>query len=92
MKRLTYKQIQRQLLESEANQPYTLRRAHESVDKTSIDRLTGSGIVLHITGLGGADIVEPVMIGDGLSNETIAAIKADLKRCSDLKTSLFAIK
>jgi disulfide oxidoreductase YuzD len=48
----------------------------------------GSGVVMHLSILGGEDVIEPVCIRDGLSKETIDAIKADLKRSYDLATLL----
>lgn len=45
-----------------------------------MDRLKGSGVVLTLSGLGGAEICKAVLIRDGLSAETIAALKRDIAR------------
>jgi len=44
----------------------------------------GSEVIITMTVLGGRPGMEPTLIRDGLSPETIAAIKADLKRSYDL--------
>ena len=46
-----------------------------------------SGVLLQFTGVGGKELVNPVMIRDGLSDATIAAIKADLQRSFDLSVA-----
>jgi len=48
--------------------------------KCHVDKLRASGVILTITGLGGKPLVDPVLIRDGLSAETIDAIRADLRR------------
>ncbi|MEJ5084958.1 hypothetical protein [Brucella pseudogrignonensis] len=42
--------------------------------------LMGSGVLLQLTALGGREIINPVVIRDGLSPATIAAIRADIER------------
>ena len=41
---------------------------------------TASGMVLHVTALNGSDLIQPVMINNGLSKEALAAIHADIVR------------
>ena len=50
------------------------------------EKLIASAVILEIRALGGRVIVKPVAIRDGLSRETIAAIKADLRRSYALAT------
>lgn len=42
--------------------------------------LMGSGALLQLTALGGRELIPPVVILDGLSPATIAAIRADIVR------------
>lgn len=60
--------------------------AANAIHKASVDHLMASGAVLSISALGGREIIDSVVIRDGLSKETIAAIRADLKRSYDLAT------
>ena len=50
------------------------------IDKASTDRLSGSGIIITLTALGGMKVVGPTMIRNGLSKETIEALKGDFRR------------
>ena len=72
--------LQRQNVELLAGQVHQYHHADHYIGGASIDKMMASGVVLTITALGGRKIVEPVLIRDGLSNETIEAIKADLRR------------
>lgn len=66
--------------EALAGQIHTCHFASYELNKLSTDLLTGSGLILSITLLGGRKPFHPVMIRDGLSKETITALKADLVR------------
>lgn len=77
-------QLERKVLELEAQLSYTYHHANLTIDKTSTDHLMASGVLLQLSFIGGKDAIPPVMIKDGLSKETIEAIKADLKRSYDL--------
>lgn len=46
--------------------------------------LMGSGVLLQLTALGGREIMKPIVIRDGLSAETIAAIRNDIIRSYEL--------
>lgn len=71
----------RKILELESQLAHRYSFAMTEIDGASIDRLMGSGVLLQLTGIGGKDIIHPVVIKDGLSLE---AIKADLVRSYDL--------
>lgn len=81
----------RQILELESQLAHRYHFAHSAIDKTSMDRLMSSGVLLQLTGVGGKELINPVMIKDGLSKETIEAIKKDLKRSYDLAI-MYAVK
>lgn len=73
-------ELQRKLLEALAGQVHTYHFASEGLRKANTTALAGSGVVLMITALGGREIVGPTLIRGGLSDETIAALRKDLKR------------
>jgi hypothetical protein len=81
-------QLRRKITDLESQLTSRLYWAGREIDSCSTDKLLGSGVVMQLTFLGGKDAMEPVCIRDGLSRETIDAIKADLKRSYDLATLL----
>jgi hypothetical protein len=80
----TRAQLERQVLELTAQLAHVYEFANKEIDKASADYRMASGVLLQLTGIGGKEIINPVMIKDGLSIDTINAIKADLKRSYDL--------
>lgn len=72
--------LQRKVKELEAQLAHQYHFAAQYIDKAGMDKTMGSAVILELTFLGGRKVIEPVAIKDGLSKETIAAIKADLKR------------
>lgn len=73
-------ELERKLREAEASQVHLYHFASATIDKASTDYLMASGVIISLTVLGGREIFSPVMIRNGLSKETIAALKADLVR------------
>ena len=73
-------ELERQLGEAVAGQAHVYSFASQTIDKASTDHLMASGVVITLTVLGGREIFSPVLIRDGLSKETIAALKADFAR------------
>lgn len=84
--KVTKAQLERKIFELKAQLASTYHFANQTIDKANIDRMTGSNVILQLTELGGKNIILPVAIRDGLSSDTIKAIKADLKRSYDLAT------
>jgi len=72
--------LQRELMEAKAAHSYLYHFASTEIEKFGTSRCLGSGVILELSALGGKRRIEPVMIKDGLSEETIAAIQADLRR------------
>jgi hypothetical protein len=72
-----------------ASQLMTVCNAYKQVDKCGQDRYMASAVTITIKNINVNNnvIVEEVAIGDGLSPDTIAAIKADIKRGYDLMMS-----
>lgn len=73
-------ELERKLREAEASQVHRYHFADATIDKASISRCMGSGVVISLTFLGGKEVFDPVMIRDGLSEETIQALKSDFRR------------
>lgn len=72
-------ELEQKVKDLTAQLTYRYEAASRELEKAG-DNLTASAAVLHITGLGGRDIVAPVAIRDGLSLESIAALQRDLHR------------
>ncbi len=73
-------ELERKLREAEAGQAHVYHFASQTIDKASTNSLMGSGVIITLTVLGGREIFDPVMIRNGLSKETIEALKADFVR------------
>jgi hypothetical protein len=73
-------ELERKLTEAQAQLVHLYHFASVDIAKASTERLSGSGVILTLTALGGQVIVPPVLIRNGLSAETIAALKADFVR------------
>lgn len=83
----TREELKRENVELKAQLVHNYHYAQKAIEKASTDNLMGSACVLHLTVLGGREIYQPFAIRDGLSAETITAIKNDLKRSYDLAVS-----
>lgn len=76
--------LERKIRELEAQLVHRYAFGAQTIDRASILKLMGSGVILTLTAIGGKEIIEPVCIKDGLSDETINALKADFLRSYDL--------
>jgi hypothetical protein len=83
MKKPTYKDLERKVKELEAQSATNLKAALRDLCKAD-NRLMASACIIQIEALGGREIVAPFAIRDGLSAETIAAIKLDIYRSMEL--------
>lgn len=74
--------IENELRVLKAGRVSTLCAAYKNLDKCNQERFMGSGVTIIIKNINKTDnmMVEEVIITDGLSPETIAALKADVKR------------
>lgn len=79
-KPVTKADLERKVKELEAQLVHQYHFADRQIDKAGMKKTFGSAVIMELTFLGGQKVFEPVAIKDGLSDETIAAIKADLKR------------
>lgn len=78
--------LERKLQEALAGQAHVYHFADYSLHKASTDHLMASGVIVTLTVLGGREICNPVLIRDGLSKETIEALRADFRRSYELAT------
>lgn len=78
-------QALRELRQWKAGDIMFLSKAHADLKRVGRERFLGSGVILSITALNGTDLVEPVLINDGLSDETIEALRRDVKRAYDYR-------
>lgn len=69
-----------QLKEAQAYQVHNLHFVSSAIEKFTTEYLFGGGVMLELTALGGKRKTSPVIIRDGLSPETVAAIQEDLRR------------
>ena len=84
----TKAQLQRKILELESQLAFRYHYACAEITKSSDKYMMGSGVLVQLTALGGREIISPVVIRDGLSEETILAIQKDLIRSYELSTTL----
>lgn len=66
----------------------TLKTASANLAKSVRPRYMASGVIVTITDLEGKEIVGPVIISDGLSNETVAALNNDIRVTYDMRVAL----
>jgi hypothetical protein len=80
MAKKTKAQLEREIIELKGQLANSYFHASAALKNASVDVMGASGVVLQLTALGGREIIHPVVIRDGLSNETIAALKRDIIR------------
>jgi hypothetical protein len=85
MSKKTKEQLERENIELRGQLAYVYGVVYDQIDKVG-DDLFASGVLLRMTALGGRELIMPVVIRDGLSQETIAAIKKDIAKSYKLAT------
>lgn len=75
---------QRRAAELQAQLASTLGAAFDDMGKAA--DFHGSGVILSLSALGGREIVRPVMIRDGLSPDSVTALRRDVCRSFELAT------
>jgi hypothetical protein len=75
----TRKDLERRILELEAQSALTLKSSIKVIDKAG-EPMFASACIVHITALGGREILPPFAVYDGLSKDTIDRLKTDLQR------------
>lgn len=72
--------LAREVKELKAQLASTYHFASVNLPKANQDRMMASGVLLELHALGGREIIEPVVIRGGLSDDTIAALQRDMAR------------
>lgn len=85
--KLTRAQLEQKLMEAEACQVHRAHFASANLHRASTDKLMGSGVMVRLSFLGGAEVCSPFVVKDGLSNITLEALNEDLKRSFELSTT-----
>lgn len=80
------KLVERKMLELEAQLIHVAHFADHNLANIKPESFAASGVLLQLTALGGREIIPPVVIKDGLSQETIDAIRRDLVRSFNIMT------
>lgn len=77
--------LQRKVMELTGQLASTYHFADATLVKAG-PNLLGSGVLLQLHALGGKELIVPVVILDGLSPKTIAALREDIERSYELAT------
>jgi hypothetical protein len=72
--------LERKIKELEAQLASTYHFADAELLQASRKSYMGSAVIVEITALGGNVVMQPVAIRDGLSANTIAALRADIAK------------
>jgi hypothetical protein len=86
VKAKTRAQLERENLELHAQLAHVGYYVNKGLPSASRDALAGSGVLLQLHALGGRKIIDPIVIRDGLSADTIAALQRDVIRSYELAT------
>jgi len=86
MKRKTKAELERENMELRAQLAYVYATVQSQICKANTEHMMASGVLLQLTALGGRQLITPVVIRDGLSDETIDALRKDLLRSYELAT------
>lgn len=78
--------LRRKIKELEAQLSATLHFADIGIQSADMKRTMGSAVIISMHYLGGKEVCPTFAIRDGLSSETIAAIRADIRRSYELAT------
>ena len=76
--------LKRRILELESQLPHRYEMADTALGKCGTDMNMAGGVLLQLSTLGGKELINPVMIKDGLSDGTIKCIREDLLRSYNL--------
>ena len=86
VKDMTKNQLRLRLMMMEAQLASTYHFADAQIIKADQKRFMASGVLLRLYANNGPEIIPPVMIKDGLSDDTISALRADFRRSYELAT------
>lgn len=81
--------LKRKNMELEAQLAHVYHFVTVQIDRAGGDRMMGSGVLVQLSFLGGKEVCPPFVIKNGLSDETIRAIK---KQCQESYASAIEFK
>lgn len=87
-KRKTVADYQREVGELKAQLSSMYHFAAADLRKAGTQHMGGSAVILRLHALGGHEIITPIAICDGLSDDTIAALRRDIVRSYERSTEL----
>lgn len=79
----TKTELLRKLKEMEAQMTSSYHFASAGLDKATYPALMGTALIIEMTALGGRELMRPVAIRGGLSQETIDGLRKDIARSYD---------
>lgn len=79
-KRTTKADLQRKVRELEAQLLHQHHFADRKLATAGVAHCLGSAVIVSLTVLGGREVIDPIAIRDGLSDDTIKALRADIRR------------
>lgn len=77
--------LAKDLMQTKAQDIGRLSHSHKIVGTLTTDKYMASGLIVTIKDLNGNVVMDETLIADGLSPDTIASIRADIKRTYDLR-------
>lgn len=87
-KKPTRADLERKVRELEAQLVHVYYFADKEISKAGTAHMMGGAVIVTLHGLGGRAITAPFAIRDGMSDETIAAIRRDIARSFEQATTL----
>lgn len=86
-KKATRAELERKVRELEAQLVHVYHFADKEISKAGTAHIMGGAVIVQLHALGGRAITAPFAIRDGLSDDTIAAIRRDIARSFDTATT-----
>lgn len=80
--------LQREIVELKAQMAGRYHYASAEIHKAGSEHMMASGVLVQLHALGGREITVPFVVRDGLSDDTIAALRRDIARSYATATEL----
>lgn len=82
--------LQQELTNLKASRPLNYKLALSEIKDINNSKYIGSGVVVHVTNLLGHNVLRPVYLDSGFSDELINAFTNDIKKSLDKTTLVVA--
>lgn len=80
--------LARKIMELEAQLAHRYYFNSAELHKAGTDHMMASGVLVQLHALGGRRLIDPMVIKDGLSDDTIAALQRDILRSYESAVAL----